>query len=212
MFALVAVARQDRKGGSEGTAPPDPIHATTNAITGPHRLPAEVTQPTILSAPPDFVDPRTIKVGDVIDCQGVRYRAIGALYLTRKGSQWVEYLMDDGKRGYRWLSVEERPGLVSTDPSYLEVLVWTPVPTQGMVPAKHTLLVEGVEYFPVERGTAAFRSDGTTGHPERGLLDFADYQAEDGRSLSFQRVQGEMWRSAYATPVSPGSLRIHPRS
>lgn len=60
----------------------------------------------------------------------------------------------------------------------------------------------------VERGTAAFRSEGNTGLPERGLLDFADYRTGDGRLLSFQRVQGGQWEASYARPLTPGSIRV----
>jgi hypothetical protein len=77
-----------------------------------------------------------------------------------------------------------------------------------MVPAKHMLIVEGIEFHPIERATAAFRSEGMTGMPDRGLLDFADYRADDGRLLSFQRVQGGQWTSAYARPLTPGSIRV----
>nr|BFE83428.1 hypothetical protein GCM10020093_060290 [Planobispora longispora] len=68
-----------------------------------------------------------------------------------------------------------------------------------------------MEFFPGERGTAAFRSEGFTGMPERGLLDFADYRATDGRLLSFERVQGEPWASAYAQ-LPPGSIVIEKKA
>ncbi|MEV4455244.1 DUF4178 domain-containing protein [Microbispora sp. NPDC049633] len=160
-----------------------------------------------LAADPDFFDPRTIRVGDTVYVEAARYRAVGALHCTVQGEKWTEYLLDEGARRYNWLSVEERPG-VEGEPLHLEVLLWTDVPTQGMVPAKHMLIVDGVEFSPIERGTAAFRSEGTTGLPERGLLDFADYRAGDGRLLSFQRVQGGQWETSYARPLTPGSVRV----
>ncbi|MEU9888283.1 DUF4178 domain-containing protein [Sphaerisporangium sp. NPDC051011] len=157
---------------------------------------------------PESLDPRTIKVGDTVDRQGVRARVIGALHLSWQGDQWTEYLLEDGARVYQWLSVEEHEGATPDDPPHLEVYLWTPVPTQGMVPAKSMLIMEGVEFYPIERGTAAFRSEGTTGYPERGLVDFADYRAADGRLLSFNRVQGQSWTAAYAQPLAPGSLYV----
>ncbi len=156
---------------------------------------------------PDFFDPRTIRVGDTVYVEAARYRAVGALHCTMQGEKWTEYLLDEGARRYNWLSVEERPGKEG-EPLHLEVLLWTDVPTQGMVPARHMLIVDGLEFYPIERGTAAFRSEGTTGLPERGLLDFADYRAGDGRLLSFQRVQGGQWESSYARPLTPGSIRV----
>lgn len=75
-----------------------------------------------------------------------------------------------------------------------------------MIPARTTLSVEGIDFFPVDRGTAAFRGEGVTSMPERGLLDFADYRAADGRLLSFERIQGGQWSSSYAQPVPPGAI------
>ncbi|MFC4587419.1 DUF4178 domain-containing protein [Sphaerisporangium corydalis] len=164
-----------------------------------------LARPVILD--PDYLDPRTIKVGDVIDRQGVRSRVLGALHLSWQGDQRIEYLLSEGSSHYQWLSVQEREGTMG-EPSHLEVFLWTPVPTQGMVPAKSMLIMEGVEFSPIERGTAAFRSEGTTGYPERGLVDFADYRASDGRLLSFNRVQGQAWTAAYAQPLSPGSINV----
>lgn len=202
--ALFATTRQDRR----------PLRSEPPGETPlPH---VEVAQP-----PPrpsaghvgiDYPDPRTIKVGDTIDCQGVRTRVLGALYLSWQGKQWTEYLLDDGTHRYQWLSIETRDGPTPDDPPHLEVLLWTPVPTQGMIPAKTTLSVEGVEFFPVERGTAAFRSEGVTSMPERGLLDFADYRAADGRLLCFDRLQGQPWNSSHAQPLPPGSINIEKKS
>ncbi|MEO3811985.1 DUF4178 domain-containing protein [Sphaerisporangium sp. B11E5] len=156
---------------------------------------------------PEYLDPRTIKVGDTVDRRGVRARVIGALHLSWQGDQWIEYLLEEGMRHYQWLSVRER-GDAHGDLSHLEVHLWTPVPTEGMVPAKSMLIMQGVEFFPIERGTAAFRSEGLTGYPERGLIDFADYRAGDGRLLTFNRVQGQAWTAAYAQPLSPGSIQV----
>ncbi|GAA1277925.1 hypothetical protein GCM10009677_35110 [Sphaerisporangium rubeum] len=169
---------------------------------------AEPVQPE--AAPhvdPDYLDPRTIKVGDTVDRRGVRARVIGALHLSWQGDQWVEYLLEEGMRHYQWLSVRER-GDAHGELSHLEVHLWTPVPTEGMVPAKSMLIMQGVEFFPIERGTAAFRSEGTTGYPERGLIDFADYRAGDGRLLTFNRVQGQAWTAAHAQPLAPGSIKV----
>ncbi|GLX98955.1 DUF4178 domain-containing protein [Herbidospora sp. NBRC 101105] len=149
----------------------------------------------------DYFDPRTLQVGDTATVEGTRYKAIGALHLMRQGDEWTEHLLDDGSRRVHWLSVQERP-------EGLEVMLWTPVQALGMVPAKSMLIMEGVEFFPGDRGTVAYRAEGMTGLPERGLLDFADYRAHDGRLLSFQRVQGGQWVASYALPLTPGSIQV----
>ncbi|MFF4412703.1 DUF4178 domain-containing protein [Streptosporangium sp. NPDC001559] len=199
--ALFATTRQDRRPRGSGAPGESPVQAAQAA---------EPARPSAGHVGIDYPDPRTIKVGDTIDCQGVRTRVLGALYLSSQGVEWTEYLLDDGSRRYQWLSIETRTGSDSDAP-HLEVLLWTPVPTQGMVPARTTLSVEGVEFFPVGRGTAAFRSEGVTFMPERGLLDFADYRASDGRLLSFDRPQDEPWTSSYAQPLAPGSITIQKR-
>ncbi|GGL10452.1 DUF4178 domain-containing protein [Planomonospora parontospora] len=208
--AFYATTRQDRR-----TSAPGSSGETTTAPAGTVRPPRSADS----SPPPpgpeasghvgiDYPDPRTIKVGDTIDHQGVRARVLGAMHLSRQGVQWTEYLLDDGTRRRQWLSVEMHPGRAPGDAPHLEVLLWTPVPSEGMVPAKAMIIVEGVEFFPADRGTAAFRSEGFTGMPDRGLLDFADYRAADGRLLSFERVQGEGWNSSYARSLPPGSITI----
>ncbi|WP_326644584.1 DUF4178 domain-containing protein [Streptosporangium sp. NBC_01755] len=197
--AFFATTRQDRRADDSeppGETPPSSVGA------------AQPPQPAMGRVGIDYPDPRTIKVGDAIECQGVRSRVLGALYLSWQGTQWTEYLLDDGNRRYQWLSIQMRDGLATGEPPHLEVLLWTQVPTEGMIPAKTTLSVEGVDFFPVDRGTAAFRGEGVTSMPERGLLDFADYRAADGRLLSFERLQGQRWRSSHAEPLPPGTIRI----
>lgn len=200
--AFLATMRQDRKGRT--TAPPVEVAA----IEAP--LPAPVSMPGYAGS--DYVDPRTIKVGDRIEVHGSPARVLGALYISWQGTQWTEYRLRDSSRRTQWLSVEVLQGTVEGEPSHLEVLIWTEVPTEGMIPAKSMLIMEGVEFFPLERGTAAFRSEGNTHYPERGLLDFADYRASDGRLLSFERIQGSRWTASYARPLPPGSISIVSRA
>ncbi|WP_240197677.1 DUF4178 domain-containing protein [Nonomuraea lactucae] len=197
--AFLATLRQDRKG--RATAPP------VDAAPVETPLPAPVP-----AAGHDYADPRTIKVGDRIEVHGQPARVLGATYVSWQGQEWTEYLLRDGPRRLQWLSVQVRQGLAEGDPPHLEVLLWTEVPTQGMVPAKSMLIMEGVEFFPIERGTAAFRCEGDTGIPERGLLDFADYRASDGRLLSFERIQRGSWTASYARPLPPGSIAIVSRA
>ncbi|MEV0229899.1 DUF4178 domain-containing protein [Nonomuraea sp. NPDC050786] len=192
--AFLATLRRDGKGRT--SAPP----AEVAPVETP--LPAPVSEPGYAGT--DYTDPRTIRVGDRIEVHGSPARVLGAMHISWQGHEWTEYLLRDRTRRFQWLSVAVHAG----DPPHLEVKLWTDVPTQGMVPAKSMLIMEGVEFFPIERGTAAFRSEGDTGHPERGLLDFADYRASDGRLLSFERIQGHSWTASYAQPLPPGSIAI----
>lgn len=196
-----ATTRQERKGQVAMPPPmssPPPEEGRGMPVSSPVRVGS------------DIPDPRTIKVNDTIECPGVHARVYGALHLSWRGRQWTQYLLDDGpRRRSTWLAVEElQPSTASDQHAMVQVLLWTAVPTQGMVPAKSMLIMEGVEFHPVERGTAAFRAEGDTGFPERGLMDFAQYRADDGRILCFERVQGEPWTAAYANPLPPGSITI----
>lgn len=200
--AFLATLRQDRK----GRTPEQPVEA---APAEPP-LAAPVSVPRRAGA--DYVDPRTIKVGDKIGVHGSPARVLGAKHVSWQGQEWVEYRLRDSVRRIQWLSVELRGGATPGAPTHLEVLLWTDVPTEGMIPARSMLIMEGVEFFPLERGTAAFRSEGSTGVPDRGLLDFADYRAGDGRLLSFERIQGASWTASYAQPLAPGSITIVSRA
>ncbi|GAA3233409.1 DUF4178 domain-containing protein [Nonomuraea helvata] len=192
--AFLATLRRDGKGRT--SAPPAEVAPVGTPLPAPVSVPGH--------AGTDYTDPRTIRVGDRIEVHGSPARVLGAMHISWQGQEWTEYLLRDRTRRFQWLSVEVHAG----DPPHLEVELWTDVPTQGMVPAKSMLIMEGVEFFPIERGTAAFRSEGDTGHPERGLLDFADYRASDGRLLSFERIQGQSWTASYAQPLPPGSITI----
>ncbi|RJL33440.1 DUF4178 domain-containing protein [Bailinhaonella thermotolerans] len=149
-------------------------------------------------------DPRGIGIGDVIDCQGARWFVIGVLHMEDGDQRWREFLLDDGAGHYTWLTVEQRGG-------GLEVVLWMDAPSQGMIPPQRTVLIDGVEYVPVERGTAAFRSEGSTGHADSGWIDYADYRSPEGRYLSFERVRGRTpWTASYGRPLPPGSIAINP--
>ncbi|MER6829844.1 DUF4178 domain-containing protein [Streptosporangium sp. NPDC000563] len=198
--AFLTTTRQDREADESERSGETPLPSVEAAQPS--------AQPSAGHVGIDYPDPRTIRVGDTIECQGVRSRVLGALYLSWQGTQWTEYRLDDGTRRPQWLSIQMRPGLATDDPPHLEVLLWTQVPTEGMIPAKATLSVEGVDFFPVDRGTAAFRGEGVTSMPERGLLDFADYRAADGRLLSFERLQGKRWSASHAQPLAPGTIKI----
>jgi Domain of unknown function (DUF4178) len=192
--AFWATMRQDRRGRT--SAPPAEVAPIETPLAAPVSAPVH--------AGTDYTDPRTLRVGDRIEVHGSPARVLGIMYISWQGKQWTEFLLRDTSRRFQWLSVEVLEG----DPPYLEVQLWTDVPTQGMVPAKSMLIMEGVEFSPLERGTAAFRSEGETGNPDRGLLDFADYRASDGRLLSFERIQGRSWTASYAQPLPPGSISI----
>ncbi|WP_206305916.1 DUF4178 domain-containing protein [Streptomyces sp. RFCAC02] len=158
-------------------------------------------------------DPRTLKAGDLVEYLGEQLFVRGSLRLKEGGYTWSEHFVDamsgadgsDGRR--RWLSVEEDPDL--------EVTLWTGRPDDGLVPSAPTLTVDGVTYRRTEHGTAAFRTEGTTGLGATGRVEYADYEGPNGRSLSFERFPGAGgepgdWESSLGERVPAGTLTIYP--
>ncbi|GAB2520381.1 DUF4178 domain-containing protein [Nocardiopsis aegyptia] len=148
-------------------------------------------------------DPRTIKAGDMIDWGTERTWIRGTLRLAEGGYTWSEHFLEvDG--GKRWLTVEEDPDV--------QLSLWTGRPDVELTPHSKTLEFEGVTYKLDERGTAAYRSEGTTGLKAEGGCDYADYESNDGRLLSFERFDHGGWEASTGTKILPGSFTIYPGS
>ncbi|KUP95621.1 hypothetical protein AC529_16600 [Thermobifida cellulosilytica TB100] len=148
-------------------------------------------------------DPRTIKVGDMLEIGVERVWVRGTLRLSEGGWEWAEHFVDEGGSGERrWLSVEEDPDV--------QMVLWTSRPDLDVVPGPKQLTVEGVTYRLVERGTAAYRSEGTTGLRASGGMDYADYEAPGGKHLAFERFDHGSWEASIGTDVAPGSLTVYP--
>ncbi|GAA3853842.1 DUF4178 domain-containing protein [Streptomyces sedi] len=157
-------------------------------------------------------DPRTLKAGDMVEYLGQRLFVRGSLRLTEGGFTWSEHFLDPmdadvGEDGRRWISVEEDPDL--------EVMLWTEYRGEGeLLPSAKTLTVEGVTYVRAEHGTAAYRSEGTTGLGADGRVEYADYEAPGGRGLAFERFPGAggpgRWEVSLGERVPRGTLTIYP--
>ncbi|MCE7081037.1 DUF4178 domain-containing protein [Streptomyces sp. ST2-7A] len=163
-------------------------------------------------------DPRTIAAGDLVEYLGERLFVRGSLRLTEGGFSWSEHFLDamDGPDGTRrWLSVEEDPDL--------EVYVWTELDDENdendggpgsLTPSAKTLTVRGVTYHRTEHGMADYRSEGTTGLPASGRVEYADYDGPGGRSLAFERFLGAdgrgTWEASLGERVPNGTLTIYP--
>lgn len=125
----------------------------------------------------------------------------GTLRLSEGGWEWAEHFVEvEGER--RWLSVEEDPDV--------QLVMWTGRPDLDLVPGPKHLDVEGVRYRLVERGSASYRSEGTTGLRESGGMDYADYEGPDGRYLAFERFDHGSWEASLGVDVALGSFTIYP--
>src|SRR5690606_4800049 len=131
IVAYIATTRRERKASPSASPPQGP---SSGEESGP---PGGPIQPM-----GDIPDPRTIRVGDTIECPGVRARVRGVLHVSWRGKQWTEYILDDGTHRDVWLSVEELASAGEGQPAHLGVLLLTAVTTQGMGPAKSRLIIE----------------------------------------------------------------------
>jgi hypothetical protein len=188
VLVLVAVAvgvvlvlrnRQAATGGSP-TAPVDPLRKDSRGI-----------------------DPRRIKVGDVVHHEGRDFLVRGTLAFDQDGFEWQEHHLDDASVR-RWLSVE--------DDEELELCLWTAVTAPTLEPGPAEVVHEGTTYTRDEHGRATFRATGSTGTGPTGTVEYYDYVAGD-RRLSFERYgTGGDWEVGVGEVVNERSLDIYPAS
>ncbi|WP_216853069.1 DUF4178 domain-containing protein [Phytoactinopolyspora halotolerans] len=170
------------------------------------RTPAAAPPPRDPFAPEDstFGDPRTIRVGDMVEYLGQRLFVRGSLRLREGGYQWSEHFLDDIEGTRRWLSVEEDPDL--------EVVLWTELKGTDLQPSEKTLTHDGVEYRREEHGTAQFASEGTTGLGTSGRVEYVDFAGPKGSYLAFERFDGGEWEVGLGELVPSGTLTVYPGS
>lgn len=169
------------------------------------------SRPSPSAAPPAPSDPlrshegvtdvRTLRPGDMVDYRGTLYFVRGSLRLTEGGYSWAEHFLDDARGQRCWISVEEDPDL--------EVMFWHES-RAATEPAGDEMSVDGVRYRLEERGTARYRSEGTTTLAEQGTVEYVDYAGEGERALGFERFDGGKWESGIGEPVVLSALRVYP--
>ena len=152
-------------------------------------------------------DPLTIKVGDLLDYlgDGKTYAVRGTITCTEGVYTWKEHLIDTGTGTKRWLSVEEDEGDVT-------VIAWTAVNMSEVEVVGKRLRFGGVEYKLDEDGVAQYRTDGSTGLPAAGSVEYADYEAAGDRYFARERFDRGSWEAATGELVHAGFLTIYPGS
>lgn len=146
-------------------------------------------------------DPLALKAGDMLEFGVERTWIRGTLRLSEGGAVWAEHFLEvEGAR--RWLSVEEDPDV--------QMVLWTGRPELDLTPHSDSIELEGVRYRLVERGSASYRSEGTTGLRPQGGMDYADYEGPGGRHLSFERFDHGRWEPSVGTTASAGDFTIFP--
>ncbi|MDA4110420.1 DUF4178 domain-containing protein [Mycolicibacterium holsaticum] len=147
--------------------------------------------------------PRQLGPGAIVSHGGVDYVVRGSVTLRQGPFVWWEHLLEGGSEPL-WFSVEE-------DEGRLELVMWqrrkdvTPEPNG-------TLQVNGVSYRQTERGRASFTTEGTTGLPAGGEMEFVDYaDAEETSFLGFERWAADMpWEVSVGKQVLPGEFTVYP--
>ena len=162
-----------------------------------------------MAAGPMVSDPRRLKPGDIvrISAEPGDWVVRGTLAFDEDGYRWKEHLLDGstaaGERRH-WLSVEEGEG-------GLEMVLWDRVPGSDLTPDAVEVAHDGVAYRRDERGRARYASTGTTGAPESGTAEYADYLPAGGgeRRLSFERYGSSgSWEVSAGRVVLAESLTI----
>jgi len=148
--------------------------------------------------------PRQLGPGAIVSYGGIDYVVRGSVTYREGPFVWWEHLIEGGTGEPIWFSVEE-------DEGRLELAMWTARKDLQLEPGgEHT--VDGTRFRESERGHASYTSEGTTGLPAGGEMDFVDY-ANDGETalLSFERWAPNMpWEVSIGTPVSEGQLTVYP--
>jgi hypothetical protein len=147
------------------------------------------------------IDPRRIKVGDVVAHEGRDFLVRGTLAFDQDGFVWHEHHLDDTTTR-RWLSVE--------DDEELELCLWQAVSAPDLAPGAAEVEHDGVTYRREEQGRATFTATGSTGTAPSGTVEYVDYEA-GARRLSFERygASGD-WEVAVGEVVNERTLDIYP--
>ena len=146
------------------------------------------------------VDPREIKVGDILGIHGSDFVVRGTLRFDQSGFTWQEHFIDD-VHNRRWLSVEDDEGL--------ELCLWERHAPGVGEPGSPEITVDGVAYRLTEHGTAAFTSEGATGVAPSGRAEYFDYAAGD-RRLSFERFGTDSWEVSTGQVLTVRDVQVFP--
>lgn len=146
------------------------------------------------------VDPRQIKVGDILTIAGADFVVRGTLRFDQAGFVWQEHFIDD-VHNRRWLSVEDDEGL--------ELCLWERHAPGVGEPGGPEMAVDGVAYRLTEHGTADFTSEGTTGVAPSGRAEYFDYAAGD-RRLTFERFGADSWEVSTGTVLGRRDVQVLP--
>lgn len=164
--------------------------------------PAARQDPLKFGTTPTF-GPQQLGPGAIVSHGGVDYIVRGSVTLRQGPFVWWEHLLEGGEEPV-WFSVEE-------DEGRLELVMWVRRTDLALQPGGDHV-VDGVSFRESERGRASYTTEGTTGLPAGGEMDFVDYaDADEAAFLGFERWAPNMpWEISFGRSVSPGELKVYP--
>ena len=154
------------------------------------------------AAAPQF-GPRQLGPGAIVSHGGIDYVVRGSVTYREGPFVWWEHLLEGGELPV-WFSVED-------DDGRLKLAMWVSRKDLQLQPGGEHV-VDGVTYRESERGHAGYTTEGTTGLPAGGDMDFVDYTNADEKSLlSFERWAPDMpWEVSTGKSVLSGELTVYP--
>ncbi|WP_102142987.1 DUF4178 domain-containing protein [Mycobacterium hubeiense] len=147
--------------------------------------------------------PQQLGPGAIVSHGGIDHVVRGSVTLRQGPFVWHEHLLEGGAEPI-WFSVEE-------DEGRLELVMWVRRNDLQLQPGgAHT--VDGESFHETERGSASYTTEGTTGLPAGGEMDFVDYANSDETAfLGFERWAPNMpWEVSVGKKVVPGELTVYP--
>ncbi|HTX96689.1 MAG TPA: DUF4178 domain-containing protein [Mycobacterium sp.] len=158
--------------------------------------------PLAFNAMPQF-GPRQLGPGAIVSYGGVDYVVRGSVTYREGPFVWWEHLLEGGDQPI-WFSVEE-------DDGRLKLAMWVSRKDLALQPGD-SYLVDGVTFHESERGRASYTTEGTTGLPAGGEMEFIDCANSDETALlSFERWAPDTpWEISTGKPVLTGELTVYP--
>ncbi|MET0899363.1 MAG: DUF4178 domain-containing protein [Mycobacterium sp.] len=165
--------------------------------------PATRKDPLRFDMPQEF-GPRQLGPGAIVSHGGVDLVVRGSVTLRQGPFVWWEHLLEGGSEPV-WFSVEE-------DEGRLELAMWTRRSDLQQLQPGSPHVVDGIGFTETEHGTASYTTEGTTGLPAGGDMEFVDYtNAAGDQLLGFERWAPSMpWEISVGRTVLPGELIIYP--
>src|SRR5271157_3502973 len=159
------------------------------------------------NAAPQF-GPRQLGPGAIVSHGGIDYVVRGSVTYREGPFVWWEHLLEGGDQPL-WFSVEE-------DDGRLKLAMWVTRKDLVALQPGGDQVVDGVTFRESEHGRAGFTTEGTTGLPPGGEMDFVDYAtadrgADEALMLSFERWgPGMPWEVSTGKSVLTAELTIYP--